>query len=111
MPTHSTTRFSDRVANYVKYRPGYPDAVLEYLEHQCHLTHQSIIADIGAGTGIFTRLLLDRGYTVNAVEPNEPMRFEAERQMDNYPGFHSIDGTAENTNLPDNDADLIVCAQ
>lgn len=99
------------MANYVKYRPGYPDAVLEYLEHQCHLNNQSIIADIGSGTGIFTKLLLDRGYTVNAVEPNEPMRFEAERQLDNYSRFHSIDGIAENTNLPDSSADLIVCAQ
>jgi SAM-dependent methyltransferase len=111
MATHSTIRFSNRVANYVKYRPGYPAEVLDYLQQQCRLDNHSVIADIGSGTGIFTKLLLDRGYTVNAVEPNEPMRLEAEIQLDNYPCFHSIDGTAEKTNLPDNIADLIVCAQ
>lgn len=111
MTNNSTSRFSDRVSNYVKYRPGYPAEVLDHLQQQCHLNTHSIIADIGSGTGIFTKLLLDRGYTVNAIEPNEPMRFEAETQLDNFPLFHSIDGTAEKTNLPDNDADLIVCAQ
>jgi len=111
MSVNSTSRFSDRVSNYVKYRPGYPLVVFDYLQRQCHLTASSIIADIGSGTGIFTKPLLNREYIVNAVEPNEPMRLEAERQLDNYPNFHSINGTAENTNLPDKGSDLVVCAQ
>ncbi|MGZ3765332.1 MAG: class I SAM-dependent methyltransferase [Mucilaginibacter sp.] len=110
--THDATlRFSNRVANYTKYRPGYPPQVLDYLQKQCQLSQGSVVADVGSGTGIFTRLLLGRGYTVNGVEPNEPMRREAEKQLQNQPGFHSINGTAESTTLPAKSAELIVCAQ
>jgi SAM-dependent methyltransferase len=94
----TTLRFSNRVANYVKYRPGYPVQVLDYLQQQCNLTSKIVIADIGSGTGIFTKLLLDRGYTVYAVEPNEAMRLEADRQLKHQPNYHSIGGT-------------VVCAQ
>jgi ubiquinone/menaquinone biosynthesis C-methylase UbiE len=111
MAYDSTSRFTGRVENYAKYRPGYPDKVLDYLQRECHLTPQSIIADIGSGTGIFTRLLLDSHYAVYAVEPNESMRREAERQLRSLPGFHSVDGTAEQTTLDDQSVDLIVCAQ
>ena len=110
--THdSTSRFTGRVANYAKYRPGYPAKVLEYLHHECHLTQQSVIADVGSGTGIFTKLLLDRGYGVYAVEPNEAMRAEAERQFKSDSHFHSINGTAETTTLDGRSINLIVCAQ
>jgi len=111
MTNNSTSRFSDRVNNYVKYRPGYPPEAISYLEKECRLSPQSIIVDIGSGTGIFTKLLLEKGYTVYAVEPNDAMRGEADRQLKNYPGYHSINGTAESTNLPGKTADLIVCAQ
>ncbi len=112
MTQNSTLRFGNRVENYAKYRPSYPDKVLEYLQQQCHLTDQSVIADIGSGTGIFTKLLLDRGYTVYAVEPNEAMRQKAEKQFKHLQSnFHSTNGTAEATTLPPKIADLIVCAQ
>jgi ubiquinone/menaquinone biosynthesis C-methylase UbiE len=111
MAHDSTLRFSNRVANYAKYRPGYPDKVLDYLQQECHLTTGSVIADVGSGTGIFTKLLLDRGYTVYAVEPNDAMRHEAEKQLKPLDGFHSVNGTAENTSLADKSASLIVCAQ
>jgi len=110
--THdSTSRFSNRVDNYVKYRPGYPPQVLDYLQKQCHLTADSVIADIGSGTGIFTDLLLKHDYTVYAVEPNEAMRHAAEKTLKHYPKFHSVNGVADATTLPDRSADLIVCAQ
>jgi 16S rRNA A1518/A1519 N6-dimethyltransferase RsmA/KsgA/DIM1 with predicted DNA glycosylase/AP lyase activity len=73
MEADPTKRFSDRVDNYVKYRPTYPPEVLDYLKTECNLTSKSVIADVGAGTGIFTKLLLDKGYEVFAVEPNEQM--------------------------------------
>jgi ubiquinone/menaquinone biosynthesis C-methylase UbiE len=111
MAHDSTVRFSNRVANYAKYRPGYPDKVLDYLQHKCHLTQESVIADVGSGTGIFTKLLLDKGYSVYAVEPNDAMRHEAERQLKALDGFHSVSGTAENTTLSDKSTNLIVCAQ
>jgi ubiquinone/menaquinone biosynthesis C-methylase UbiE len=110
--THDATlRFSNRADNYAKYRPDYPQKALDYLGHQCHLTPDSIIADIGSGTGIFTKLLLERGYTVYAVEPNEAMRRKAEKQLKDLPGFHSVNGAAEATTLPDKAVDLVVCAQ
>src|ERR1051325_1258238 len=111
MAHDSTLRFGSRVANYAKYRPSYPDKVLDYLQHECHLTPESVIADVGSGTGIFTKLLLDQGYTVYAVDPNDAMRQEAEKQLKSLNGFHSVNGTAENTSLADKSASLIVCAQ
>jgi len=111
MTNNSTSRFSDRVNNYVKYRPGYPPEVISYLEKECRLSVGSVVADVGSGTGIFTKLLLEKGYTVYAVEPNEPMRQAADEQLGNYPGYHSTNGTAGATGLPPKTTDLIVCAQ
>ncbi|MFD2873539.1 class I SAM-dependent methyltransferase [Mucilaginibacter ximonensis] len=109
--TTSTQRFSNRVANYVKYRPGYPDEVLEFLKEKAGLTTGSIIADVGSGTGIFTRLLLDKGYHVLAVEPNEAMRENSVKQLSSYQNFKAINGTAEVTTLEPHSVDLVVCAQ
>jgi ubiquinone/menaquinone biosynthesis C-methylase UbiE len=111
MTDNSTSRFSNRVENYAKYRPDYPAKVLDYLQHECHLSSESVIADVGSGTGIFTRLLLDRGHTVYAVEPNEAMRHQSEKQLKSFPGFHSVNGKAEGTLLNDKSVNLIVCAQ
>ncbi|MCB0113374.1 MAG: hypothetical protein KDD84_04780, partial [Caldilineaceae bacterium] len=59
-----TERFSNRVKNYVKYRPGYPAALIDLLEAECQLTSASVVADIGSGTGLLTKLFLDNGNTV-----------------------------------------------
>lgn len=107
----STERFSDRVSNYVKFRPTYPDAVLETLQRESGLTPAAIIADIGAGTGILTRLLLENGNHVFAIEPNDAMRGAAEASLSKYDGFTSVAGTAEHTTLEDNSVDCIVVAQ
>src|SRR4030088_2892997 len=69
-----TARFSDRVENYVRYRPGYPAEVLDLLRTECGLRPSHIVADIASGTGVFTRLLLENGNSVFAVEPNDAMR-------------------------------------
>ena len=111
MANDPTLRFSNRVENYAKYRPGYPSKVLDYLQHECTLTPESTVADIGSGTGIFTRLLLDNDYTVYAVEPNDAMRREAEKQLHQQQKFHPVSGTAEATQLEDKSINLIVCAQ
>lgn len=107
----STQRFSNRVDNYVKYRPGYPDEVLTFLSEKAHLSDKSVIADVGSGSGIFTQLLLDQGYTVYAVEPNDAMREHAEKELKTYSTFRSVNGTAEETTLANHSADLVVCAQ
>ncbi|HVS90688.1 MAG TPA: class I SAM-dependent methyltransferase [Mucilaginibacter sp.] len=111
MSTDPTKRFSNRVDNYVKYRPGYPPEVINYLEKECNLSPGSVMADVGAGTGIFTKLLLELGFTVYAIEPNYAMRHEADRQLKNFPAYHSKSGTAESTGLKQDSVDLVVCAQ
>lgn len=107
----STERFSDRVENYVKYRPGYPSEFIDYLYINVGFSKDSIIADIGSGTGILTALLLDRGGRVVGVEPNGEMRKAAEALLEEFPKFVSMDGTAENTGLSGNSIDYVICAQ
>jgi SAM-dependent methyltransferase len=104
-----TERFSDRVDAYAKHRPSYPEALLNFLKEQVPLP--ATVADIGAGTGILTELLLETGYEVYAVEPNAPMRASAEQQLGHQPGFHAVDGSAEAAGLPDASVDLITAAQ
>ncbi|WP_028610263.1 class I SAM-dependent methyltransferase [Paenibacillus harenae] len=104
-------RFSNRVDTYAKYRPSYPKEAIDYLYDTAGLRQESEIADIGAGTGIFSKLLLERGSRVIAVEPNDAMREEAEKQLGGEPGFRALTGAAEATGLPDRSVDFIVCAQ
>ena len=110
MPTN-TERFSDRVENYVKYRPGYPPEVLNFLRGELNLQPASVVADIGSGTGISAKLFLENGNAVFGVEPNAAMRRAAEEFLKDFPNFKSIDGTAENTNLEDESVDFVVAAQ
>ena len=89
----NTKRFSDRVENYVKYRPGYPEEIVPFLEKATDLNAASKIADIGSGTGKSTQLFLDSGYAVTGVEPNHEMRGAAEVLFEDLPHFKSIEGT------------------
>jgi len=107
----STQRFSSRVENYIKYRPGYPAGVLDLLKGRCGLTSTSMVADIGSGTGILTELFLRNGNRVFAVEPNREMREAAERLLRRYPNLTSVSGTAETTTLPDRSVDFITASQ
>lgn len=107
----STQRFTERVENYIKYRPGYPQQVLGLLRVEGKLKAASNIADVGSGTGIFTHLLLNEGYTVYAVEPNTAMRQAADGLLHHFPNYHSINGTAEDTTLNPHTIDMVVCAQ
>ncbi|MBP3964998.1 class I SAM-dependent methyltransferase [Paenibacillus lignilyticus] len=108
----NTKRFSDRVEQYVKYRPSYPAAALDFIYEEAALAPATcIIADIGSGTGIFSRLLLERGSTVVAVEPNTEMRLAAEDQLGGHDRYRSVDGSAEATKLGAGSVDCIVSAQ
>jgi hypothetical protein len=104
-----TQRFSDRVENYTKFRPNYPDALIQFVQER--LPAPATIADIGSGTGILSDQLLGAGYTVFGVEPNEAMRLEAERRIGDRPGFHSVVGAAEATRLEPASVEAITCAQ
>jgi ubiquinone/menaquinone biosynthesis C-methylase UbiE len=106
-----TERFSNRVDDYVRYRPTYPPEVIDLLTRECGITPQSAIADIASGTGIFTRLLLENGNPVFGVEPNPEMRRAGEEFLKEYPKFTSVSGTAEATSLPDHSVDLVTAAQ
>lgn len=108
---NATSRFSDRVDNYVRYRPGYPPEVLDALRAACGLSPAHQIADIASGTGIWTRLLLENGNPVFGVEPNAEMRHAGEKLLSAYPNFTSVVGTAEATTLPDHSVDMVTAAQ
>ena len=109
--TNTITRFSNRVANYVKYRPGYPPEVLDLFKTEMGLTKESVLTDIGSGTGLSAKLFLEYGNTVYGVEPNAAMREAAERYLEDFPNFISRDGTAENTTLHDASMDFVTAAQ
>lgn len=109
--SNTVERFSNRVENYVKYRPGYPPQVLQAFRDEMNLTKNSVIADIGSGTGISAKVFLENGNKVIGVEPNAAMREAAEKLLQDFPKFESVDGTAENTGLEDNSVDFVTAAQ
>jgi len=109
--SNATSRFSDRVENYVRYRPGYPPEGLQALKAECGLLPSHAVADIASGTGIWTRRLLENGNPVFGVEPNAEMRLAGERLLAAFPNFTSIAGTAEATTLSDQSVDFVTAAQ
>jgi SAM-dependent methyltransferase len=108
---NATQRFSDRVDNYVRYRPGYPPEVLRLLRERCVLTPHACIADIGFGTGLFTRILLENGNTVFGIEPNPEMREAGEKLLAEFPNFRAVHAAAEKTTLADQSVDFVTAAQ
>ncbi len=106
-----TQRFSSRVDNYARYRPDYPPQVLELLQHECSLTPEAVIADIGSGTGLLSRMFLENGNRVFGVEPNREMRQAGERLLSGYRRFTSVTGSAEATTLPGHSVEFVVAAQ
>jgi len=110
-PTDARDRFTERVDDYVRYRPGYPRLVVEELQRRNVLRAGQVVVDLGSGTGIFTEVMLQAGHAVLAVEPNAAMRGAAEARLGGVPGFASIAGSAEATGLPEACADLATVAQ
>ncbi len=104
-------KFNGMANDYSKYRPNYAKESVNYLIDRVQLTKNSNIADIGSGTGKFSRLLLDEGFKVFGVEPNDDMRQKAEYELQDRKKFISIAGTSENTTLSDHSIDLITVAQ
>ena len=107
----STKRFSSRVDDYLRYRPGYPSQVLDVLKEDCGLTVDSIIADVGCGTGLLARLFLEYGNRVFGIEPNKGMREAGERLLESFPKFLAMEGTAENAALPEQSVDFVTAGQ
>jgi ubiquinone/menaquinone biosynthesis C-methylase UbiE len=111
MTVDSTQRFSSRVADYVKYRPQYPRAALQFLRETRGLVPGTRVADVGSGTGILTAQLLEAGLRVWAVEPNRDMREAAEQSLGGRAGFTSVAGTAEATTLASQSVDWFTAGQ
>jgi SAM-dependent methyltransferase len=106
-----TERFTSRVEEYRRFRPGYPAAIVDLLEKECGLTNAATVVDVAAGTGLLSEIFLERGYAMEAVEPNEKMRSACETLEERWPRLRCSDGTAEATGLPGATADLITVAQ
>jgi SAM-dependent methyltransferase len=110
-PMDSKEKFTNKVVDYVKYRPSYPKELIDYLVTEVGLSQSSVVADVGAGTGILTKLLADKVNTIFAVEPNLNMRTACIKYCINSSSFVAIDGSAEETNLPDKSVNFITVAQ
>jgi SAM-dependent methyltransferase len=106
-----TERFTQRVEEYGRCRPGYPGVLLQLLRDELGLAPEHVVVDLGSGTGILTRLFLEHGNAVFAVEPNAAMRRAAEIELAGFDGFHSVAGRAEETQLEVDAADLVVAGQ
>lgn len=107
----SAQHFTERVQFYLRYRPRYPRALVEHLAREGVLPEDSAVADIGSGTGFLAEVFLQHGCTVHGVDPNAAMRAAAETLLAVYPRFHSVEGTAESTGLPDASVDWVVSGQ
>lgn len=107
----NTQRFSSKVTDYIKYRPGYPNALMTYLADEVGLDDTAVVADVGAGTGIFTALLSAQVKHVYAVEPNDSMRQAAVTLLAGETNWQSVKGSAEATNLPTASVDVVTMAQ
>lgn len=109
-----TERFSGLAETYAKHRPTYPVEAIDFIIKRCGLTAKSTVADVGCGTGISTRLLVERGLHVIGIEPNDDMRQKAIADRSMLPNVPPIDyraASAEHTGLPDNSIDAVVAAQ
>ncbi|MBB2479364.1 class I SAM-dependent methyltransferase [Bacillus sp. APMAM] len=105
------TKFNGKSIVYSKFRPDYPNELVMDMIFENKLKEDSIVADIGSGTGIMTKKLLDHGFKVFAVEPNTEMRKVAEEKLKKYKLFISVEGSAENTTLLKRSVDFITVAQ
>jgi SAM-dependent methyltransferase len=104
-------RFSNRVTDYVRYRPGYPTEILPLLQAWTSFRPEHAVADIGSGTGLLSKLFLDFGNRVFGVEPNAEMRAAGEEFLSEYPNFKSVEGSAEATTLPSDSVEFVAAGQ
>ncbi|MDE7231101.1 MAG: class I SAM-dependent methyltransferase [Oscillospiraceae bacterium] len=97
-------KFTGKADLYDKFRPGYPDSLIDFLYENAKC---DTVADIGAGTGKFTRCLLKKPWRVIAVEPNADMR----GKLSDIEGISVVSASAENTGLDARSVGLVTVAQ
>lgn len=107
----ATQNFSGLANVYTMGRPTYASEFIDSLYSKYGVSDQSVIADIGSGTGKLAKQLLDKGSVVYGVEPNEDMRNIAISELQNYAKFAAVDGTASHTTLKDNSVNYVTVAQ
>ena len=105
------TLFSDKVQDYIRYRPTYPRELLSLMEREMSFGPESIIADIGSGTGLLTELFVSNGNLTYAIEPNHEMRYAADEILGSYPNYRSTAGRAEETLLATQVVDIVTAGQ
>jgi SAM-dependent methyltransferase len=111
MNLNPTGRFSNRADYYARFRPGYPPGVVKILSKELAFTRNDIVADIGSGTGLLTKLFLKNGNKVFAVEPNDKMRLHVEKDSSRFRNLVTVKATAEATTLAAYSVDLIAVGQ
>ena len=104
-------KFTGRAEAYSKYRPTYPREIIDILNAQIGFSKDKIVADVGSGTGILTKIFLDNGNRVFGIEPNDEMRSFAEKNLFSYDNFVSMNQSAENTGLSSGSIDLVTAGQ
>jgi SAM-dependent methyltransferase len=102
------TGFSTEAQAYARGRPDYPAELLIWLRESLGLAPGKTAVDLGAGTGKFTKLLMQTGAEIIAVEPVDAMRAQLSGSV---PGVRAVPGTAEAMNLQDGSVDAVLCAQ
>jgi len=103
--------FNGKASIYSRYRPDYPKDLLKMLEKETGFNRNWIVADIGSGTGIMSRLFLENGNHVYCIEPNDDMRSESIKLTSSFLKCKVLKGTAENTGLDTDSIDIIVAGQ
>ena len=107
----TTDKFTIKAENYARFRPDFALDAIETIIQQTGIGDQSVVADIGAGTGILTAHFIEKVAFIYSVEPNDAMRAYAEAKLGEYTNFRSLDTRAENTTIPKTSVDLLVVAQ
>jgi SAM-dependent methyltransferase len=101
--------FNSAAAQYEASRPSYPPALFDFVEeYLCRPLVGVRVADVGAGTGVATALLRERGADVVAVEPGDTMAVEFHRVLPDVP---IVRGDGNALPLADSSHDLITYAQ
>ncbi|SFD11398.1 class I SAM-dependent methyltransferase [Ruminococcus albus] len=107
----TSKKFDGRAKDYTAGRPSYPSELIDRLYDRYGFSKNSVIADVGSGTGKFARLLLERDSEVYCVEPNDDMRLAAKDELRVFAGYHSVNGDSENTSLGSGSVDFVTSAQ
>lgn len=111
MLANASERFTGRVDSYRRYRPRYPAEIVDLLRRECGLREDAVVVDVAAGTGLLAEIFLSAGFAVTGIEPNAEMRAACSELEQRYPKLRVVQGTAEETGMPERSADLITVAQ